>query len=80
MTVATLMPAPDPARRRAPRAARRQEPILTELERRGLARPAPRTLVFRIRGVDPEEADRAVAADFPRARDAGRDSLDSEPT
>ena len=72
MTVDTLTPDPGAERRGARRAARCQQRVLAALEERGLARPAPRALAFRIRGVNPEQADRAVAADFLRARDAAR--------
>jgi hypothetical protein len=80
MTAGTLTPDPEAERRGVRRAARCQERVLTALEERGLARPAPRALAFRIRGVDPEQADRAAAADFLRARDAARTPPDREPT
>jgi len=51
-----------------------QEQVLAELEQHGLPRPAPDALVFRIRDQDPEEAERAIAADYLRRRDAPRAS------
>jgi hypothetical protein len=67
---------PEPGRRgyAGDRSAQCQERVLAELERRGLPRPEPEALAFRIRGQDPEEARRAIAADYLRRRDAARDS------
>jgi hypothetical protein len=65
---------------RGRRAAECQERVLAELERHGLPRPAPRPMEFRIRGQDPEQADLAIAADFIRRRDAGRDAQNDELT
>jgi hypothetical protein len=64
---------------RGRRAAECQERVLAELERRGLARPSPRLLEFRIRGQDPQEAERAIAADFIRQRDAARNPQNDDP-
>jgi hypothetical protein len=67
---------PEPGRRgyAGYRSVQCQEQVLAELEQHGLPRPAPEALVFRIRGQDPEEAERAIAADYLRRRDAAHSS------
>jgi hypothetical protein len=78
MTVDTLTPDPDSGGRLNHRAAQCQDRVLTELERHGLTRPAPRVLAFQIRGEDPEQADLAIAADYLRMRDATRNAESDE--
>jgi hypothetical protein len=74
-----LMRGPGPGGSRGWRAAECRERVLAELERHGLPRPSPRELEFRIRGQDPEQAERAIAADFIRQRDAARDPRNDDP-